>query len=429
MLLLTTLLCAFPASRADDGDWACWRGPRGDGTSEGSPPIEWSEEKNVRWRTLVPGVGLSSPIVHGARVFVTTAVPTGKKRAGQVSAAFREPYELEEQEFLVLAFARADGQELWRKRVHQAMPHEPTHPTNSYATPTPATDGTRVYCSFGSFGVYALSLTGEVLWQVDVGDLTNNGHGEGSSPLLYEDSLILLWAHWGQSFVLALDVASGKERWRTALPAGNNCSTPIVVRAGGGGEGGDQLVIAGKRTIACDPKTGRELWSFGDEGPGGNTSMASPVAIGELVLVPGVDRGDLRALVALPGGEPPELLWSRRSSDNIPSLLAHDQRIYFLKGDSGQLTVIDSVSGEVAFGPERLKGVNEAWASPVIAGGRLYVTARDGRVEVLSLAPEIQSLAVNVLEDGFEASPAIAGNELFLRGRRHLFCLSEEAPK
>lgn len=425
LLLPLALLCSLPSTTPGPDDWSGWRGPRGDGTAEGSPPIEWGEAKNLRWKAALPGAGLSSPIVWGARVFVTTAVPTGRKRAGEVNEHFRQPFELEEQEFLVLAFDRGNGEELWRKQVNRAMPHEPTHPTNTYATPTPATDGERVYCSFGSYGLYALTPTGELVWQVDLGDLSNHGHGEGSSPLLHAGSVIVLWAHWGTSFLTALDATTGKERWRTPLPEGNNCSTPLVVHV----EGGDQIVVAGKRTLAFDPATGKELWSFGERASGGNTSMASPVALGELVLIPGVDRGDLRALVALPGGEPAELLWARRSSDNIPSLLAHDQRVYFLRGDGAQLTVLDGTSGEVAYGPERLQGVSEVWASPVIAGGRLYVAGRDGAVEVLALAPEVHTLAVNRLEDGFDASPAVAGNELFLRGKRHLFCLAEPDTK
>jgi outer membrane protein assembly factor BamB len=424
MLHTIALLCSSPVPTSGE-DWTGWRGSRGDGTAEGSPPIEWSEEKNVRWKAALPGTGLSSPIVWGDQVFVTTAVPTGKKRTGVVSQAFREPFDLEEQDFLVLAFARATGKELWRKQVHRAMPHEPTHPTNSYATPTPATDGARVYCSFGSFGLYALTLAGELVWQVDLGDLSNNGHGEGSSPLLHGGSLIVLWAHWGESFLAALDAATGEERWRTPVPAGNNCSTPIVVRV----EGEEQIVVGGKRTMACDPKSGKVLWSFGEWVASGNTTMASPVALGELVLVPSVNRDDLRALVALPGGEPAEVLWSKRSSDNIPSPLAYGDRFYFLKGDSGQLTVMNPANGQNEYGPERLQGVNEAWASPVIAGGRLYVVGRDGTVEVLALAPEVRTLAVNKLEEDFDASPAVAGKELYLRGKTRLFCVAEQGSR
>jgi len=425
MLLFFALVCSLPSPAIGDDDWTGWRGSRGDGTASGSPPVEWSEERNVRWKADVPGFALSSPIVSGERVFVTTAVGTGTKRAGVVSEAFREPYELEEQEFLVLAFERASGKELWRKKVNQAMPHEPTHPTNSYATPTPVTDGTRVYCSFGSFGLFALDLAGNLVWQVDLGDMTNNGHGEGSSPILHAGHVIVLWGHWGASFLVALDAASGQERWRSPLPAGNNCSTPIVVHL----ESGDQIVVAGMQTSAFDPSSGKKLWSFGDAQTRGNTAMASPVAISELVLVPGIDRNDLRALVVLDEGEPAEVLWEKRSSDNIPSLLAYEQRLYFLKGDSGQLTVLDAATGEVEYGPERLSGVIEVWASPVIAGGRLYVVGRDGKVEVLATTPEVRTLAVNELADEFAASPAVAGKELFLRGRERLYCIAEPAPK
>ena len=213
MLLILALLCSFLAPNSGRDDWNGWRGPHGNGMADGSPPIEWSAEKNVRWKADLPGLGLSSPIVSGDRVFVTTAVPTGKRKAGVVSEDFRQPFELEEQEFVVLAFDRASGKELWRKKVNQALPHEPTHPTNSYATPTPATDGTRVYCSFGSYGLYALTLAGEPVWQIDLGDLNNLGHGEGSSPLLHDGSLILLWAQRrGPSFLVALDPATGKEQ-------------------------------------------------------------------------------------------------------------------------------------------------------------------------------------------------------------------------
>jgi outer membrane protein assembly factor BamB len=425
MLPTLALLASLSSLAAPHDDWTGWRGPRGDGTTADAPPVEWSEEENVRWKVALTGSGLSTPIVSGERVFLTTAVPTGKKQAGVVSEFFREPFELEEQELLVIAYARSSGKELWRKRVSQAMPHEPTHPENTYATPTPATDGTRVYCSFGSFGLYALTVTGEPVWQVDLGDLVNNGHGEGSSPLLHDGGVFLLWAHWGDSFLIRLDAATGAERWRTPLPEGNNCSTPIVVRVGGE----DQIVVAGRRAVAFDPETGRELWSFGDAEPDGITSMASAVAMDELVVLPGVNRRPLRALIATSGDAPAEELWSTRSTDNIPSPVLHAGKVVYLRGDSGQLTVIDSASGAAEYGPERLQGVNAAWASPVIAGGRLYVIGRDGTSEVLALEPEVASLAVNVLADEFDASPAVAGKELFLRGKSRLYCVAEPAGK
>ena len=247
---------------------------------------------------------------------------------------------------------------------------------------------------------------------------------------MHDGKLIQLWAHrGGESFLVALEPASGKELWRTPYPSGNNCSTPLVVRVGDE----EQLVIAGYQTSGFDPDTGKLLWSVGRPDAGGNTTMASPVALGELVFVPGqrprAGSGQLRALIVTGGGEPVEELWSIRSDDNIPSPLAYDERLFFLKGDSAQLTVWNAATGEVEYGPERLAGVDEAWASPVLAGGRLYVIGRAGTVAVLALAPEISVLARNELPDAFDASPAVAGDELFLRGKRQLWCVAEPSSR
>jgi outer membrane protein assembly factor BamB len=424
---------SVPSFAPGSGDWAGWRGPGASGVGEGSPPVEWSEQKNVRWKAPLPGRGLASPIVWGERVFVVSAVPTGKKREGPPPGAptrRNDPsvYQpIEEQDFVVLCFERPSGKELWRKVVHTAMPHQTTHPDGTYASPTPVTDGTHVFVSFGSFGLYALTFAGEVVWQIDLGDLLiDNEFGEGSSPLLVGDLLVLNWDHEGDSFLVGIDKATGKERWRTPRPQGTSWSTPIVVRAGET----DEIVVAGVRTIAYDAKSGRELWSFGQAGLGGGGMMASPVAIDELVLcsVGGRRGGEIRALVALPeaeSGEPTEPLWARRADvPGIPSLLHYQGKLYFLKGNSGMLSALDPTTGAVEYGPERLKGVADVYASPVAAAGRLYVAGRDGTVEVLSALPKVETLAVNVLEDAFDASPALAGDELFLRGRAHLYCIA-----
>jgi outer membrane protein assembly factor BamB len=426
-MITRTLLLLAPLFTNSD-DWTGWRGPHGSGVASGSPPIAWSETKNVRWKAPLSGEGLSQPIVVGERVFLTCAVGTGKKLTAPSNEFNPNPMEIEEQEFFACAFARKDGRELWKKRLAQAMPHEPKHPTNSWATPTPVSDGARLYASFGSFGIYALTPAGEVVWQTDLGDLTNRGHGEGSSPILCGDSLIVQWASWGESFLVALDAANGKERWRAPLPQGNNCSTPLLFHQGDT----DQIIVGGYEAMGFDPRTGQRLWSFSGGATGGNTAMASPVALGELVLLPGMrpraGNGQLRALIVDPASDEPEELWAIRSEDNIPSPLVHGDEFVFVK-DSGLLTVFDSATGEAEFGPERIEGAASVWASPVLAGDRLYVVARDGKTAVVDLAPEVKTIAVNELEDEFDASPAVAGNELLLRGKKHLYCLAEPAAK
>ena len=291
--------------------------------------------------------------------------------------------------------------------------------------------------SFSSFGIYALGFDGAIAWQVDLGDLLiDEEFGAGSSPVLHGELLVLNWDHEGDSFLVALDKKTGKERWRTPRPKGSSWSTPIVVRAGDTDRGySDEIVVAGLRTIAYDAATGRELWSSGQRAVGGGGLKSSPVAFDDLVLLcmGGRRAREIGALVALSPDESAELepgeaepLWQRSAeAAGIPSMLSYDHKLYFLNGNRGMLSAIDPATGEVLYGPERLKGVADVFASPVAASGRLYVVGRDGTIEVLSALPKIETLAVNKLEDQFDASPAIAGNELFLRGHASLYCIAD----
>jgi outer membrane protein assembly factor BamB len=469
------LLLALQASGASAGtdSWPGWRGVDGSGVSSGSPPIEWSEKEHVRWKVALPGKGVSSPIVWESRVFVTTAIGTGKKmdlkpgvaRGGGPPAeggerrgpprgegrggpprgdgsppddgppqggnrgpgrdSSRELTQVEEQDFLVLAFDRASGTELWRKKVATAMPHQHTHADGSYASPTPVTDGKTLFASFGSFGIYALGPTGDVLWQVDLGDMRiEGGFGEGISPVLWGELLIVNWDHEGDSFVVALEKATGKERWRTARPSGTSWTTPIVVRV----EEREELVIGGPRTAAYDPATGKELWHQGEQTQ--RRAIASPVVVGEHVIFASGARhgGEARALAAAPEATKDgaaEPLWSKEvGAPHVPSPLAYGGKVYMLKQDSGMLSVIDPLTGEVEYGPERLSGVADVYASLVAASGHVYVVGRDGTVEVLTTWPKVETVAVNKLEDEFDASPAIAGDELYLRGKASLYCIA-----
>jgi len=432
--LLLSLLPQTSASATPGDAWPGWRGPNAGGVAQGSPPLTWSEKENVRWKTPIPGKGLSCPVIWGERVFLTSAVPTGKAFEGTPAGTTRrsppEVYApIEEQEFVVLALERKSGAVQWKKSVLTAMPHQTTHPDGSYASPTPVTDGTHLFVSFGSYGVYALTLAGEVVWQKDLGDLLiEEEFGEGSSPVLAGELLVLNWDHEGDSFLLALDKATGAERWRTPRPKGTSWTTPLVVRAGDALE----IVVAGVRTIAYDAASGRELWSYGPADKGGGMLMSSPVQSDELVLCSGGGRaGEVRGLVALPaadaGPDAEPLLWSTRTAaPGIPSPIVYEGVLYFLEGNSGILDGLDPTSGERRYGPERLKEVADVYASPVAAGGHLYVAGREGKVEVLATRPKLETVAVNTLEDGFDSSPAIAGDELFLRGRASLYCIAKQ---
>ncbi len=465
LALLATLV---HAGSAGSGEWPGWRGPGGSGVAPGSPPLAWSETENVRWKALIPGRGSSSPVVWGTRVFLTTAVATGKEapapaagpegpdrdgrgrgeeggegrgaREGGADGAGAPPggaqergrgrrdAPLQEQDFLVLALNRADGSLAWERTATTAMPHQGTHPDGNYASPTLVTDGEHVFASFGSFGVFAYTAAGEPLWQKDLGDMEiMGGFGEGSSPVLFGDVLLINWDHEGDSFLVALDKRTGAERWRQARPSGTTWTTPVVVQVGETAE----VIVGAARTIAYDLADGHELWSYGAVGGRGGGVITSPVVSdGLLVLATGNRDGEFRAieLAAAKGEVKPGagLLWTHAGdTPHIPSPLVFDGIVYALKANSGLLSAFDVGTGERLYGPTRMAGLANAYASPVAAGGRLYFVDREGATEILAAGPEFQSLAVNTLDEAFDASPAVAGDELYLRGREHLYCIAE----
>jgi len=473
MLTLLALLSGSLLSAGND-DWPGWRG-NGSGLGSGAPPIEWSETENVRWKTKLPGKGLSSPVVWGELVFVSAAVGTGKVKEGEPAEAGSDRERerggegreggrrgdgerrgegegrrgdgegppdggrrgrgpggpgrgapIEEQDFVVLALERKSGKVAWQAKLGTHMPHEGTHPDGSYASPTPVTDGERLYVSFGSYGIHALTLDGKVAWSVDLGDMRiNNAFGEGSSPVLVGELLILNWDHEGDSFLVGLEKATGKERWRTPRPSGTNWSSPVVIARGGK----PQVVVAGTVAIAYDPTTGAELWREGEvpEGRGGGGAIATPVVLEDRIVFAtgGRGGGEARAWGLEAGADGP-LLWKTRvDGPHVPSPLYCGGKVYMLKQDSGMLSVLDPAAGSVEYGPERLDAVQNVYASLVAAGGHLYVAGRDGTVEVLETGSEPLTVAVNTLPEGIDATPAIAGDELYLRGNEHLYCIAK----
>ena len=428
---LLALFCASALTGAavtSSADWPQWRGPTGTGVAaHADPPITWSEAENVRWKVPLPGKGLSTPIVTGDRLFLTTAVPHGESMAPvepQHDGAHDNLEPLMQLEFRVLAFDRRDGGLLWQRTVRDARPHEGTHVTGSWASASPVTDGERVFAFFGSQGIFALDLDGQLLWQRDLGDMSIfHGHGEGSSPALHGEILVLNWDHQGGSFIVALDKRTGAERWRVARDEITSWSTPLVVEHGGRAQ---VIVSATRRTRAYDLATGNLIWEVG--GLSRNV-VASPVAGGGLAFVG--SSYDTRAMLAIrldratgdvSGGE--AIAWSRaRDTPYVPSPILYDGALCFIKHLQNVLTCVDAETGDTLHGPRRIPGSQGVFASPVGAAGRIYITSRDGTTAVLGRGGDYSLLAANRLDDSFSASAAIAGDELFLRGERYLYCL------
>ncbi|HEV3024229.1 MAG TPA: PQQ-binding-like beta-propeller repeat protein, partial [Pirellulales bacterium] len=414
-----------------DHYWPQWRGPLGTGVAPyADPPTEWSEKKNIRWKTELPGLGHSTPIVWGDRVFVTAAVPFGEELTPVPSRAPGAHDNLpvtHRQRFVALAVSRSDGRIIWRRVLREVLPHEQGHRTASLASSSPVTDGQRLFVFFGSYGLYCLDLEGELQWSKDFGLMQSlHGHGEGASPAVYADTLIVNWDHEGQSFIAAFDKQTGRQRWKVERDEVTSWATPIVVEH----DGKPQVIVSGtNRVRGYDLANGDVLWECG--GLSANI-VASPVAADGMVYAG--SSYDKRTLLAirLDGAagditQSDRVAWSRfRGTPYVPSPLLYGDSLYFLTHYQGILTRVDAPTGEDRPGPFRLAGISEVYASPVGAAGRVYVTDREGTTLVIKHSDKPSILAENHLDDVFGSSPAIAGAELYLRGQRFLYCIAED---
>ncbi|MBI1367106.1 MAG: PQQ-binding-like beta-propeller repeat protein [Planctomycetes bacterium] len=411
-------------------NWPQWRGPLATGVApQADPPVRWSEQENIRWKLSPPGKGHSTPIVWDNHIFLTAAAPVGEAQeprySGAPGAHDNAPI-THRQQFLVMAVDRRDGRMLWQRMVHEALPHEGSHVSASLASNSPVTDGERVYAFFGSYGLYCLGFDGELVWRADLGVMhTKHGHGEGASPALYGDTLIVNWDHEGQSYLYAFDKRTGAIRWKAPRDEPTSWATPIVVEH----DGRVQVIVAGtNRMRGYDLATGDEIWACG--GLSSNI-VASPV-VGDGLVFAGCSYNKRAVLaVRLDGAAgdvtgTQQVAWStNRGTPYVPSLLSYDQALYYLSHYQGVLTRVDAATGRGRPGAFRLSGIRNVYASPVGAAGRVYITSRDGVTLVISHDDQPQVLALNQLEDTFSASAVPVGGDLLLRGEQYLYCINE----
>ena len=414
-LVLVLPLCAAPLTAED---WPQFRGPDGQGHSgERSLPLEWSEARNVRWKVPVPGSGWSSPVVANGRVWLTAAIDTPAARGRRHGVSLR-----------ALAYDVESGRTLVDVELFRLDSLRAPNPKNTFASPTPILDGDRVYAHFGADGTAALSSEGTVLWRSVLP--YESQHGAGGSPALYGDLLIINCdGNGNEAFVVALDVRTGRERWKRPRrqPADQAYSTPLVIRVGDR----DQVISVGAyRAAALDPSTGREIWrvSYGD----GFSNVPRPVyGHGLVFIATGFQQPTLIAVrPAGPGtaGSPAgdgggditrtHIAWTlRRGAPFTPSPLLVDDELYVVS-DNGILTCVDAKTGAVRY-QQRLGSTVSA--SPVAADGRIYVLDEDGVTTVVAPGPSYRQLAVNRLDGATLASMAVSAGSFFLRTDRHLY--------
>lgn len=427
LLFLGLGIAALPCPAED---WQQWRGPDGTGVAaNATPPTSWSEKENVRWKTKLKGLGHSTPIVSGNRIFITEAIPIGEKLKPKYSGAPGAHDNLpisQRHQFALVCYSLDDGKQLWSKPLHEALPHEGGHYTASLASASPVTDGKHVIAHFGSFGTYCLTHDGKLVWSKSFGPMqTKHGHGEGSSPVLHGDTVVINWDHEGKSFIVALDVASGDQRWKIDRDEVTSWASPLVLIH----DGKPQVIVCGTtRVRAYGLKTGDVIWECG--GLSANV-VATPVAADGMVYVG--SSYEIRSMMAikLAGAKgditgSKNVVWSRRvRTPYVPSPILYGESLYFLRHYQGILTRVEAKTGEEKTGPFRLGALRDIYASPVGAADRIYFTDLDGVTQVVSHGEIARTISVNRLDDSFSASAAIAGSKLLLRGRKFLYCLEE----
>ena len=421
-------------------NWPQWRGPEGDGVSaEKGLPAEWSANKNVAWTAPLAGLGVSSPIAWGERVFVTSQIGNSPVDGGGTHPVLaRDDRTLAVREsaiggqrgrtssgiFLVVeAFDRSGGKRLWEYRVEAKGPLPENHEKHNLATPTPVTDGEFVYAWFGNGQVVALDMKGALVWSrhlgLEYGSFLNQW-GHGSSPVLHGGSLILLVDHRPAAYLLALDKKTGKERWKADRGSERvSHSTPFVVP---GSKGDEMVVNSSVRIDAYDPANGELLWWADSER---QTPIPTPVFDNGLIYMSrGYRNSDYLALQ--PGGRgdvtASHIKWrAPGAASYVPSIIHYDGLLY-MTNEVGVLTCADAATGERVW-RHRLSGV--FFASPVAGDGKIYMVSETGETFVLQAGREPKVLAQNDLGQRLIASPAISNGHLLLRSDRTLFAVGE----
>ena len=432
VLLVASFATSHGDCFGDESNWPHWRGPLGTGVSPtGQPPVEWSEDNNIRWKIDLPGRGHATPIVWGDRVFLTTAEPFGPRLEPRMSGRPGEHDNLavsQRHRFIALAVSRQTGKLLWQQTLSEALPEEGAHYSASLASASPVADAQHVFAFFGSHGLFCLDHDGKQIWKKDLGRMhTKHGHGEGASPVLHGQTLVINWDHEGESFIVAFDKSTGKERWRADRAEETSWSSPIIVEQNGAA----QVIVSGtSRVRGYDLLDGTVLWECG--GLSSNI-VASPVYSDGVVIVGSSYEKRAMLAIQLAGAngditETEQVLWSRqKGTPYVPSPLLYDNALYFHAHYQSVLTRLNAKTGEEIPGPFRLPGIANVYASAVGAAGRVYVTDLEGATLVFTNEATPKMLARNILSDRFSASAAIAGNDLFLRGDKHFYCISKQA--
>ncbi len=412
----TILVAASYCSVAHAADWPAWRGPNNNGITPESAPLTWSRTDNVRWKVALPGPGNSTPIIWGDHVFLTQALDGGKRRA-------------------LIAFQRGDGKKLWQHEL-PCSTIETTHKQNPPCSASPVTDGQAVYAHFASAGVVACDLQGKELWRRDLGPVLHRW-GNGGSPILYKDLLIITHGPGEPTFLIALDKWTGKTVWQREelainSPVFGSWGTPMIVKV----NGRDEMVMPFASALPSktgspfgegefkgyNPATGKELWTCKGLG---SEIYAMPIVSAKHDLIVGISGHNGPLLAIKPGGQgdvtKTHTVWRQveKNPQRIGCGVIHEGRLY-LANAPGTVECLDAKTGNLIW-KERVG--DNLWGSLLVAKDRLYVSGYDGTTYVLAAGPKFELLARNELKEEMYAAPAVSNGELFLRTYEYLYCI------
>ena len=435
VFLLSNYLFAQEKLSEYEKNWPQWRGPYATGVAPaGDPPVEWNESMNVKWKVEIPGKGHATPIIWGDQIIILSAVQSDKK----VDTEEQEEDQEENQwmsptktdyihKFVVFSVDRNSGKIRWQTTVREELPHSSTHQFGSWASGSPVTDGVNIFAYFGSHGLYCLNNDGKIKWERDFGIMEKvMSFGEGSSPLLFEDKIIVLRDHQGQSTLHVLNKETGEDIWKIKRDEPSSWSTPFIVQY----EGKTQIIANATNNVSSyDLVNGELIWECS-----GMTRNVIPMPVSENGMIYFMSGFRGSALIAidlskakgnLTGSD--AIVWKYdKNTPYTPSPVLMENKLYFLKVNNGYLSCLDAKDGKEYYSMQKLEGIENIFASPIGVKDRIYITGANGTFYVVKHGTDFEILSQNKLEDSFHASPVVVGNNLYLRGFKYLYCISEE---
>jgi outer membrane protein assembly factor BamB len=439
-----SLLAVFAAASFEalalsgSSNWAQWRGPQSQGVSDDKDlPSEWSATKNVQWKTAIEGRGHSSPIVWGKRIFLTTGIEGEKITDPKPPVHMIEGKEFKHPDwagmdhrwtFKVMSVDADTGKIIWEKVAYDGPTLDYRHRRNTYASATPATDGKYVYAYFGSEGVYCYDFNGKLVWKKSLGPILTLGMGAATSPVLYENLLILQCdQNLGEaSFIIALDKKTGTQVWNVKREVEASWTTPIIVKT----EQRTELITSGNQwIISYDPATGKEIW----RAKGINSNAIHTPMVGHGMVYISAGYPEKRTLAIKLGGTgdvtSTHVAWKyEKGTAYVASPILYGDYIYLLS-DKGMLTCLDAKTGEVKYEGARVPNPATFMSSPVAFDGKILISSEDGDTYVVKAGPTHEILRTNSLAEPIYSSPALAGGKVYIRGGKSLFCIANGAGK